>query len=370
MHNFFMILIYILDICHGLGTRIPLRPLKPTAFWQQVTRDNTVPSYYEGMFVLENIIDFTTSNGDTIYTLDLHMHSYKTDDINNGLEYILPQSVQLHTSPAEIVYIETDYMHVLSIDKQNSVIYTVDGMNDSDSHIARITLYLNSIHSLDTVKENFLNHSKVEYMDMSANTTHSVHWNNVSATITRNHLFHDTSKCGYIEHDYNNHFLIEANLVDFNRTEFVRKNDYQEYSTTHLHCHENHKIQSQLDNPISTLYANEWMIRSHTEHTRQCNESIHNNLYPKTMVHMFEYLNNYIQDYEASCHHILYHSTDDNQTVQMMYDYLNRLQFSPQNTFNRNIEIFPIKSTISTNITNMTVDGTACEKSYTTSLIT
>lgn len=126
-----------------------------------------------------------------IITYDMYTQTHNINDLDYTTT-INSHAFQLYFAPAKIIHISTIYDFVISEDRHNSIVYSLNGIN---------TTYLASIHVLvsksskEILIQNFVNNSRVEYVDYSETKTFQINWRTTETVVLRNNVLPHKNSC-------------------------------------------------------------------------------------------------------------------------------------------------------------------------------
>ena len=134
------------------------------------------------------IDDFSDKN---IITYDMYTLTNNIHDLNYPTT-INSHAFQLYFAPAKIIHISTIYDFVISEDRHNSIVYSLNGINTT--YLASIYVLVNK-NSKEILIQNFVNSSRVEYVDYSKIKTFQIDWRTTETVVLRNNILPHKNSC-------------------------------------------------------------------------------------------------------------------------------------------------------------------------------
>jgi len=150
---------------------------------------NIIGTVFKGNLLLEESLYQNIDDEQIIRVVNIFQRVYQESD----LSVVGPHAIQIYMYPAKIISIESGYDFVISDDKYNFVVYSLQGVNTS--FVAKVSLLYNETELTEDVMRYQTSNSRIEYLNFDTFTTHDVDWRNEKALVIRSSVWSDTDDC-------------------------------------------------------------------------------------------------------------------------------------------------------------------------------
>lgn len=197
---------------------------------------------YNGTLFLEKYFEQRLNTTSDIH---LYAHNIFTRSFNDEKDPVYPQAVQMYFYPAKIVHIETPYEHIISDDKHNSIVYSLEGINTT--HMGSIAYLMDSSTNSQFQLQQFLDNSRMEFLNFTEFSTYEINFKDSADVILRNETLPDRQNCliSYQAYTQMNDFVTIRNFI-------LRKHPTQHIDLLQ-HDAENGWVRSTTDSSFTSL---------------------------------------------------------------------------------------------------------------------